>query len=126
MISAPWCPAPAEVTPHADPKLAVGSTGWIYVGSRIGGQWQQSPADGIEPALTINVNGFPVRGRAYSRTTGVYLREALPEITGDRPIMAASRGTLPEGSVVKVDNVKQIQVEHPRRAWVWAHVTLVK
>jgi hypothetical protein len=33
--------------------------------------------------------------------------------------------SIPPGSRVKVDNVRQIPLNNPSRTWVWAHVTIV-
>lgn len=107
--------------------LAAGTTGWIYVGTRIGDQWRKSAADGSEPALTIDTSGLPARGQSYTVTNGVYLRAALPEKgSSDRPLMPDSKGALMVGSSVKVHDVREIKLDNPARVWIWAHVTYLR
>lgn len=109
---------------------AQGTVAWIYVGSRIGDEWKHSGADGLEPELTLDVSGLPIRGQSYRVTSGgLTLRTAPPVQRPDksRPAMAASKGTIGPGSRVKVDDVVEVQIDEgvPRR-WVWARVTVVE
>jgi hypothetical protein len=46
VISAPWChpaPPPLPAPDQSGPELAVGSTGWVYVGARGGGRRPRTP-----------------------------------------------------------------------------------
>ena len=109
--------------------VAPGTAAWIYVGTRIGDQWQKSQADGIEPVLTLEIAGLPVRGATYRVIRGVNLREAplMQRLDGARPPMANSKGTIGIGSVVKVDDFTRVEVKETElRIWVWAHVTVVE
>ena len=124
-FSLPWCPDDASrVSTSSD--VSIGSTGWIYVGTRIGGQWKKSGADGIEPSLTIETDGLPTHGVVYPVIVGVHLRGNLPQVESGRPLMSDSKGAIAVGSRVKVDDIREITVANPTRIWVWAHVTLVR
>jgi len=106
-----------------------GTAGWIYVGSQINDQWQKSQADGIEPALTLDVQNLPVRGKTYKVIQGVNLRDAAPIQRNDksRPPMSNSKGTIGIGSIVKVDDIAEVEIDEPElRTWIWAHVTVVE
>ena len=95
----------------------------------IADQWQKSQADGIEPPLTLEVSGLPVRGATYRVIRGVNLREAAPtqRADGSRPPMASSKGTVGIGSVVKIDDISKVEVrDTEQRTWIWAHVTVVE
>lgn len=117
------------VLPAPHPDSLRGSVGWIYVGTRINGQWSQSAADGNEPALTLALSGLPETGTSYQVVRGVELREERPiqQAPGARPPMPASKGALKAGSLVKVDTVSPIDItENQRRVWIWAHVTVTE
>ena len=104
-----------------------GQTGWIYVGTRIESHWKASGADGSEPALTLDLTGLPQRGSTYRLKGGVNLREKLPhqETQGQRPPMPNTKGAIKSGTKLKVDDVREIYIENPKRTWVWAHVTVL-
>lgn len=122
--------SPAGDLPSPDEAAVVpGLAAWMYVGTRIGDQWQRSKADGIEPPLTLDLTGLPTRGATYRVTRGVNLRKAapVPQPDGARPPMADSKGTIGVGSIVKVDDFTQVEVRAGElRQWVWAHVTVVE
>lgn len=105
---------------------------WIYVGTRMQNTWQTSEAEGIEPAVILSdkgilLKGLPEKGRVYTVTNEVHLRDTAPELTPDKsaPVMSASIGTIQPGSTVKVDAVKQVAIVNPDRSWVWAHITVL-
>ena len=108
-------------------NLLQGQTGWIYVGTRIESNWKASGADGSEPALTLDLTGLPQRGSIYQLKNGVNLRENLPhqETAGQRPPMPNTKGAIKIGAKLKVDDVREIYIESPKRTWVWAHVTVL-
>ncbi len=68
-------PSPNSTSSIIDRQNHQGETGWIYVGTRIDGQWISIEADGSEPALTLDVTGVPKRGLAYRLVYGVNLRK---------------------------------------------------
>ncbi|MDQ1830291.1 hypothetical protein [Massilia scottii] len=107
--------------------VRVGSVGWIYVGSRIDGEWERSEADGIEPPKTLRVANLPSAGSTYTVITPVHVRSLPPKemVDKSRPPMETSIGTLRRGTSVKVDDVRSVQVDDPEpRTWIWAHVTV--
>ncbi|MDQ1921187.1 hypothetical protein [Massilia pseudoviolaceinigra] len=115
---------PSETTSST---VRVGSVGWIYVGSRIDGEWGRSAADGIEPPKTLRVANLPSAGSTYTVITPVYVRSLPPKemVDKSRPPMEKSIGALGPGTTVKVDVVKSVQVDDPEpRTWIWAHVTV--
>jgi hypothetical protein len=108
-------------------KLPVGTTGWIYVGSRDDAGWKKFEADGNEPMLTLETNDLPKRSMIYTVTASVFLRDTLPAARADaRPLMTHSNGTVFAWSQVKVDDIQELTVPDPRRIWVWAHITLTR
>jgi hypothetical protein len=117
---------PEQVVVILGQSLLIGASGWIYIGTRIGPEWKTTEAEGGEPPLTIETNGLPIRGLTYSIIRDVFLREQLPQETGGRPVMSNSKGVIPAGSRVKLDDVREIKLEKPSRTWVWAHTTLVE
>src|SRR5262249_17321019 len=64
-LSLPWCP---------DHPVPIGTSGWMYVGTRIGTEWRTTYAEGIEPALTLYTAGLPIRGMTYRVIRSVNLR----------------------------------------------------
>jgi hypothetical protein len=119
-------PVVVEQLPVIDIPLS-GQTGWIYVGTRIDDLWKSSPADGSEPALTLDLIGLPKRGLTYKLKGGVTLREKLPkqETPGQRPPMSNSKGAIKRGMEVKVDDFAEIKIDNPDRTWIWAHITVL-
>jgi hypothetical protein len=126
-----WCLSNSDPGPNSDPiktGLAAGSTGWIYVGTRIGNEWKTSSKEGSEPALTIETGGLPRPGGTYKVIKGVYMRVELPQSRADggRPTMPDSKGAIAQGGQVKIDDVREIKLSDPNRSWIWAHVTLLR
>lgn len=107
-----------------------GIAAWVYVGSRIGDEWRKIAADGVEPALTLDVQGLPERGRTYRVISGgLTLRDSAPSQRADksRPVMSSAKGEIGPGSLVKVDDVANVDIEEGgARRWVWAHITVVE
>jgi hypothetical protein len=111
------------------PDGLIGKTGWIYVGTRVGGRWGKTEAEGIEPAFTLNVlDDIPKNGSIYTVIHPVTLRVSLPQQSslGARPPMPNAAGEFRKGIRLKVDQVQQLLLRDPDRIWVWAHVTVVK
>jgi len=120
-LNASWC----ETAPADTPGLVVGTTGWIYVGTRVNNVWQVTAKEGIEPALTLQTDNLPAAGQIYNVVRGIHLRADLPasQPDGSRPTMSDSKGTIDAGSRVKVDSVMPLELKNPTRTWIWAHVT---
>lgn len=117
---------PAEVTSDL---ASVGSAGWIFVGTRMQGEWRQSSADGIEPQRTLRTIGIPKPGSSYRVDTPVHLRVALPTraANGSRPVMTNSLGSIARETLVKVDSVESLDITSgQQRTWIWAHVTILE
>ncbi|MGY3690530.1 hypothetical protein ACVIGA_000610 [Bradyrhizobium sp. USDA 3240] len=107
--------------------LAIGATGWIYVGTRVGNTWDVTKREEKEPPLTLQTGGLPQEGDTYAVLQTVYLREKSPEMPkdGSRPEMTASKGVIGPGSKVKVDKVVTYDLKNPDSTWVFAHITLI-
>lgn len=106
-----------------------GSTGWIYVGTRIKGEWRKSKDDGIEPRLTLSTIYIPKIGATYRVSNPLNLRVGAPVRTtdGSRPAMPDSKGGISAGALVKIHDVEIINITHgEKRAWIWAQVTLIE
>lgn len=106
-----------------------GAAGWIFVGTRIDGEWRRSPSDGIEPQRTLRTTQLPKPGSSYTVDTPLFLRVALPSraADGSRPVMTDSIGSIARGTLVKVDSVESLDIASgQRRTWIWAHVTVLK
>jgi len=131
-VVAPTAGASSETAlrdPNSDPPIdapMIGTTGWIYVGTRVRDQWKTTYAEGREPAKTLRIEGLPVRGMTYEVERGVNIRAKLPsaQIPGERPQMTDSKGTIDNAYKVKVDDVREILLTNPTRTWVWAHITV--
>jgi len=122
-VQASWC----ETVPVVTRDMAVGTTGWIYVGTRVNDTWQVTAEEGREPPLTLQTANLPVPGQVYNLVGSIHLRADLPvpQPDGSRPTMTDSKGTMNAGSTVKVDSVKSIELKNPTRTWIWAHVTFL-
>jgi hypothetical protein len=118
-------PNPESDAPTQAPRL--GTTGWIYVGTRVNNQWRTTFEEGIEPARTLDFEGLPQRGMTYQLVHGVNIREEMPvsRVPGERPVMTKSVGALRDRYLVKVDDVREVLLTNPTRIWVWAHATVV-
>jgi hypothetical protein len=138
---APVAPTPSDLAqpasssqpkvgdPNSDPPIdapMMGTTGWIYVGTRVRDQWKTTPQEGREPARTLRTEGIPVRGMTYEVERGVNIRELLPtaKVPGERPQMTKSKGTIDNTYKVKIDDVREMLLTNPTRTWVWAHITV--
>jgi len=88
---------------------------------------EETYAEGIEPALTLYTAGLPIRGMTYRVIRSVNLRSNYPDESGGSPVRSDSKGAITAGSVVKVDEIKEIKLDRPTaRTWVWAHATLIE
>lgn len=127
--SASWCSNEVTQADVRASSVAIGATGWIYVGTRVGDVWKTTPEEGAEPALTLKVDGLPASGQTYNLSNAVHLRAGLPEVPpdGSRPPMTDSKGAIGTGSQVKVDSVRFLDLTKPiARTWIWAHVTYLR
>jgi len=114
---------------YKSPAVVEGMTAWVYVGTRIDGKWVKSQEDEKEPrSPTLNVSGMPLRGMTYKTLNSLHLRTSAPIQTADRsrPPMSDSKGAISPGSIVKVDDVAEIEIDEIEfRTWIWAHITVI-
>lgn len=112
-ISLPWCP------------ISVGTSGWMYIGTRIGGQWRTSLNEGNQPALTIETNALPTNGGIYVVSRDVHLRRNAPEQQSNgAPDISDCKGTIPIGSRVQLGDIRELNFENPSRIWIFAYATI--